>query len=91
MLKSVEWSPYGRMATTLISFSDASGIGMGILFPGKHTSFQCPLPADGPKDLIFFYEALTICLAFRLGAKYGCDQIVIYSGKTNTVDMFLLL
>ena len=39
MLKSVEWSPYNRMATTLTRYTDASGIGRGIWFPGKHTSF----------------------------------------------------
>src|SRR6267154_5911731 len=44
MLKSVEWSPYDRMASTLVGFSNASGVGMGIWFPGKHTGFQCPLP-----------------------------------------------
>ena len=77
MLKSVKWSPYDRMATTLIGFSDASGVGMGIWFPGEHAGFQCPLPVKGLKDLIFFYEVLAICSAFYLGAKYKCDQIAI--------------
>jgi hypothetical protein len=88
MLKSIEWSPYDRMATTLIGYSDASGVGMGIWFPGEYAGFQCPLPAEGPKDLIFFYEALAICSAFYLGAKYRCDQIAIYSDSTNAVDMY---
>ena len=61
MLKSVEWSPYDRMASTLIAYLDASGVGMGIWFPGEYAGFQCPLPAEGPKNLIFFYEALAIC------------------------------
>jgi hypothetical protein len=88
MLKSVEWSPYDRMASTLIGFSDASGVGMGIWFPGEYAGFQCPLPADGPKDLIFFYEALAICSAFHLGTRYGCDRVAVYSDNTNAVDMF---
>jgi hypothetical protein len=88
MLKSVEWSPYDRMASTLIGFSDASGVGMGIWFPGEYAGFQCPLPTSGPKNLIFFYEALAICSAFHLGAKYGCDRIAIYSDNSNAVDMF---
>ena len=88
MLKSVEWSPYDRMATTLIGYSDASGVGMGIWFPGEYAGFQCPLPTEGPNDLIFFYEALAICSAFYLGARYGCDQIAIYSDNTNAVDMY---
>ena len=88
MLKSVEWSPYDRMATTLIGYTDASGSGMGIWFPGEYAGYQCPLPSEGPQDLIFFYEALAVCSAFYLGAKYGCDRIAIYSDNTNTVDMF---
>ena len=88
MLKSVEWSPYDRMGSTLIGFSDASGLGMGIWFPGEYAGFQCSLPTNGPKDLIFFYEALAICSAFHLGANYGCDRVAIYSDNTNAVDMF---
>jgi hypothetical protein len=81
MLKSVEWSPYDKMRSTFIGFSDASGIGMGIYFLGKYASFQCALPANGPKDFIFFYEALAICSVFHLGANYRCDQVVIYSNN----------
>ena len=88
MLKSVEWSPYDRMASTLIGYADASGSGMGIWFPGEYTGYQCVLPPDGPQDLIFFYEALAVCSAFYLGLNYACDHIAIYSDNTNTVDMF---
>src|SRR6202050_5274645 len=70
MLKSVEWSPYDRMATTLIGYADASGTSMGIWFLGKYAGYQCPLPTEGPKDLIFFYEALAVYSAFHLCAKY---------------------
>ena len=76
------------MATTLIGYADASGTGMGIWFPGEYAGYQCPLPTEGPKDLIFFYEALAVYSAFRLGAKYQCDRIAVYSDNTNTVDMF---
>src|ERR1700676_924803 len=79
MLKSVEWSPYDRMASTLVVYSDASGIGMGIWFPGEYTGFQCSLPPKGPKDLIFFYKALAVCSAFHLGPEYACDHIAVYS------------
>ena len=88
MLKSVEWSPYDRMATTLIGYSDTLGVGMGVWFPGEYAGFQCLLSTDGPKDLIFFHEALAICSAFHLGVKYACDRIAIYSDSTNAVDMF---
>ena len=88
MLKSVEWSPYDRMASTLIGYSDASGMGMGIWFPGEYAGYQCPLPTEGPQDLIFFYEALAVYAAFHLGEQYECDRIAIYSDNTNTVDMF---
>jgi len=88
MLKSVEWSPYDRMATTLIGYADASGSGMGIWFPGEYAGYQCTLPTDGPKGLIFFYEALAVCSAFVFAPIYKCDRVAIYSDNTNTVDMF---
>jgi len=88
MLESVEWSPYDKIATTLIAYADASAVGMGIWFPGEYAGFQCSLPTDGPKDLIFFYEALAVYSALYLGAGYGCDRIAVYSDNTNTVDMF---
>jgi hypothetical protein len=88
MLQFMEWSPYDRMATTLMGFTDASGSSMGIWFLGEYTSYQCLLPPDGPQDLIFFYEALAVCSTFYLGTEYGCDHIAIYSDDTNTVNMF---
>jgi hypothetical protein len=88
MLKSVEWFPQYNQASMLIGFADASALGMGIWFPGEYAGFQAPLPPDGPKDLIFYYEALAICSAIHLGIKYGTKQIAIYSDNTNSVDMF---
>jgi hypothetical protein len=60
----------------------------GNLVSGQYTGFQAPLPPDGPKDLIFYYEALAICSAIHLGIKYGMKHIAIYSDNTNSVDMF---
>ena len=91
ILKSVKWFPYNRMASTLIGFTDALGVGMGIWFLGKSARFQCSLPIEGLRDLIFFYEALAVCSAFHLGASYGCDRMAIYCDNTNTVDMFASL
>ena len=88
MLQSVEWFPQDNQASTLIAFSDASGVGMGIWFPGEYAGYQSPLPPEGPKDLIFFYEALAICSAIHLGVQYGTKRIAIYSDNTNSVDMF---
>jgi hypothetical protein len=62
MLQSVEWYPQDGQASMLILFVDASAISMGIWFPGVYTGYQSPLPPDGPKDLIFFYEALEFAL-----------------------------
>jgi len=87
MLKSVEWSPYDMMVSTLIVYTDASTVGMGIWFMGKHARFQCPLPSDGLKNS-FFHEALAVYSAFCLGAKFNYDQISVYLDNTNTVDMF---
>jgi len=44
MLRSIEWSPYDRMASTLIGYTDASAVGMGVWFLGEHTGFQSFLP-----------------------------------------------
>lgn len=88
MLDSVEWFPQDNQASTLVAFVDASGLGMGIWFPGEYAGFQAPLPPDGPKDLIFYYEALTVCSAIHLGVRYGTKRIAIYSDNTNSVDMF---
>ena len=76
------------MATTLIGYTDASGVNMGIWFSGEFTGFQCSLLAEGPQGLIFFYEVLAVYSTFRLSASYGCDQITIYCDNTDTVDMF---
>ena len=76
------------MVTMLITYTDASGIGMGIWLPGEYAGYQSPLLPNGPWDLIFFYEALAVCSAFFLGAKFGCDHIAVYTDNTNTVDMF---
>ena len=88
MLQSVEWFPQDNQASTLIAFVDASSVGMGIWFPGIYAGYQSPLPSNGPKDLIFFYEALAICSAIHLGVKDGAKRIAVFSDNTNSVDMF---
>jgi hypothetical protein len=88
MLQSVEWYPQDRQADTLIGFSDASSVGMGIWFPGEYAGYQSSLPINGPKDLIFYYEALAICSAIHLAAQHGVRRVAIYSDNTNSVDMF---
>jgi hypothetical protein len=90
MLKSVEWSPYDRMATTLIGYS--------FLVLAWAFGSRASTPVSNAPCLLmvrktsfssnFFYEALAICSAFHLGTKYACDRIAIYSDNTNTVDMF---
>ena len=62
MLDSVEWFPQDNQASTLVAFVDASGLGMGIWFPGEYAGFQAPLPPDGPKDLIFLLLEALYCL-----------------------------
>lgn len=88
MLQSVEWFPQDNQSDTMIAFSDASSLGMEVWFPGKYAGFQSLLPADGPKDLIFFYEALVIFSVTHLGATCGCKRIAVYSDNTNSVDIF---
>jgi hypothetical protein len=88
MLQSVEWYLQDHQVDTLIGFSDASSVGMGIWFPGEYAGYQSPLPTNRPKDLIFYYEALAICSVVHLAAQLGVKRVAIYSDNTNSVDMF---
>jgi hypothetical protein len=49
MLQSVEWSPYDRMASTLVAYCDASGIGMGIWSQANTLVFSAPYLPKAPK------------------------------------------
>jgi len=40
MLESVEWSPYDKIATTLIAYADASAVGMGFGFRANMPVFN---------------------------------------------------
>lgn len=88
MLKSVEWFPQDNQASMLVVFADASSLGMGIWFPGEYAGFQAALPSDGPKDLIFYYEALVVCFTIHFGIIYNAKHIAVYSNNTNSVNMF---
>jgi hypothetical protein len=65
-IKSVEWSPTDGGDTTMVAYVDASGVRMGVWFLGEHVGYQCPLPTDALKDVIFFFEALAVCSAVHL-------------------------
>jgi hypothetical protein len=88
-LKSVEWSPTDSDISVMIAYVDASGIGIGVWFPGEYVGYQCPLPIDAPKDVIFFFEALTVCSAIHLTRNHiKTSCLVVFTDNTNTFDIF---
>ena len=43
-----------------IAYGDASGVGISFYFSDLLEGFQSTLPHDPPKDIIFYFEALTV-------------------------------
>ena len=71
----------------MVVYMDASRKGLGIWFLGKHVGYQCPLPLNTPKDVIFFFEALAICLAILLAHSFcKTTHPIIYTDNTNTFN-----
>ena len=91
-LESIVWSPSDTGHTTMIAYTDASSKGLGVWFPGKHVSYQCPLPLNDPKDTIFYFEALAVCSAILLACSFQKTTcLIIYTNSTNTFDIFTSL
>jgi hypothetical protein len=92
LLKSVEWSPTDSNQTTLVAYVDASGVGIGIWFPGEYVGYQCRLPDNAPRDVIFFFEALAVCSAVHLSRAFAkTSRLVVYTDNTNAFDIFTSL
>src|SRR5882762_1404803 len=76
----------------MLAYADVSSKGMGIWFLGEHAGYQCPLPLDVPKDIIFFFEALAVCSAIHLGCCFvKTTQLIVYTDNTNTFNIFTSL
>jgi hypothetical protein len=88
-LKSAEWSPADSRLAATVAYVDASGVGIGIWFPAKFIGYQCLLPLEAPKDVIFFFEALAVCSAIHLSRNFvRTSRLIIYTDNSNTFDIF---
>jgi len=73
----------------MTAYVDASNMGLGIYFPFERRGFQSPVPANPPKDGIFFSEALAACAAIHLAKDLGGPKcLLIYTDNMNTFDIF---
>ena len=90
-LKSAEWSPADCDLSAMISYVDASGVGISIWFPGEYIGYWCSLPLGTPKEVIFFFEALAVCSAIHLSCNLAkTSRLIIYTDtdNSNTFDIF---
>lgn len=88
-LKSAEWSPADSHLSATVAYVDASGVGIGIWFPAEYIGYQCSLPLEAPKDMIFFFEALAVCSAIHLSRNFTkTSRLIIYTDNSNTFDIF---
>lgn len=74
----------------VVAYTNASGIGLGLWFPHENFTGQCQLPTDPPKDTIYFFKALVVCLAIHFIPNMTeiPSKMLIYTDNSNTVAMF---
>ncbi|KAG2042887.1 hypothetical protein BDR03DRAFT_852829 [Suillus americanus] len=89
--KSLDFNPLSD--DVVVAYTDASGLGMGVWSPYDDFAGQSPLPCDGPKNTIFFFEALAVCSAVHAipNMLESPSRMIIYMDNSNTVAMFNLL
>jgi hypothetical protein len=91
ILGASEWTIYDR-EDTLEVYTDASGMGLGVWFPGERAGYQWPIPSDKPLDGIFFWEALAVCSAIHLSRLHGKPKrILCHTDNSNSFDIFTSL
>ncbi|KAL7279056.1 hypothetical protein ACG7TL_006891 [Trametes sanguinea] len=96
LLTALAWTPADLVPGALadeFALTDASACGIGIFFPWHNLAFYCPLPSDPPRDTIFFFEALAVCMAIHRVAAWRSaarlvSRLAILSDNSNTVAMF---
>jgi len=88
-LKLAELSPANSRLAATVAYVDASGVGIGIWFPAEFIGYQCSLPLEAPKDVIFFFEALAVCSVIHLSCNFTkTSRLIIYTDNSNTFDIF---
>jgi hypothetical protein len=87
VFEATDWSADEADVT---AYGDASGVGMGFYFAESNSGFQSVLPHDPPKDVIFFFEALTVLSIVQMVCSRPSipKRLVVFSDNMNTVDIF---
>jgi hypothetical protein len=94
MFQAIDWNP--RFDADFTMLCDACPAGMGFWIEHLRLGFYSMVPADAPKDTIFFWEATCVlsalewfCLEQR--ASFTADnpvRLTIYTDNMNTVQIF---
>jgi hypothetical protein len=87
VFEATDWSADEADVT---AYGDASGVGMGFYFAESKSGFQSVLPHNPPKDVIFFFEALTVLSIVQMVCSRPsiAKCLVVFSDNMNTVDIF---
>ena len=87
VLQSLDWDPENA---DLVAYCDASLDGLGYWFPGLSAGFWSVIPDDGPKDTIFYFEALSVLSAIIHSTSFGfpISRLTVYTDNLNTVQIF---
>ena len=72
------------------AYGDASALGMGFYLAESSCGFQSELPPNPPKDVIFYFEALTVLAIVEnvCSQSWLPKRLVVFSDNSNTVDIF---
>ena len=90
--KSMVWCDSDMGHSTLTIHVDASAQGFGIWFVSERLGYQCQLPVWPSTDVIFSFEALTVCSAIHLAGQFvGVTWLLVATDNTNTFDIFASL
>jgi hypothetical protein len=75
------------------AYGDASTMGMGYYFVETKCGYQSHLPLNPPKDVIFYFEALTILAVVENVCLHTWlpKRLVVFSENSNTVNIFSCL
>jgi hypothetical protein len=88
ILGASEWTVYDHV-DTLETYTDASGVGLGVWFLGEHVRYQYVIPPEEDPDRIFFWEAIAVCSAIHLSRFHDKPRrILCHTDSTNTFDIF---
>ena len=74
----------------IIAYSDACLSGLGFFLQNTRKGFQCMVPQDPPRDMIFYFEALSVVSVVEEATRLSPvpKHLLVFSDNTNTVNIF---